>query len=571
MWIFRKIDNVLSGRNKPSYGLDLEAVFGDSSRPEQDPNQGTRLWTSGDNTYITSRLAWLLFAAFVLLVLFGVQLWKLQINRGNAFALEGRYNTLSSRPLFAARGTIFNDSGDRVAWSEATTTREYQLREYATSTGLGHVLGYISYPQTDNQGNYYRTKTVGQSGVEEGFNKLLAAQPGHKIFTTNAAQQVISESVVQPARPGDNVQLSIDTDVQEKLYSLIERTANERGFRGGAGVLMDVDSGEVAASVSYPGFRPDKIMENDQYMKSLQSATSSPFLNRVSEGLFTPGSVVKPFVAVGALNEGVVTPRTTIVSTGQLRIPNPYEPDMFTIFPDWKAHGPVQMREAIAVSSNVYFYQIGGGFEGQPGLGIDKIVDYSKAFGLSEKTGIKGLSEASGIIPTPAWKEANFADGTWRVGDTYNTAIGQYGYQITPLQITRGVAGIATLGQLPTPTLRKDGTKESGNVGMDVDPAAYQVVQQGMRRAVTSEQGTAHNLDVDYTEVAAKTGTAELGGEKSGVNSWITGYFPYRDPQYAFTVVMEEGPRSNLVGGLYVMRQLLDWMKRENMEYVIDN
>jgi penicillin-binding protein 2 len=229
------------------------------------------------------------------------------------------------------------------------------------------------------------------------------------------------------------------------------------------------------------------------------------------------------------------------------------------------------MREAIAVSSNIYFYQVGGGFEDQPGLGIDNIVDYSKAFGLSTKTGIKGLREASGVIPTPAWKEANFADGTWRLGDTYNTAIGQYGYQITPLQITRGIAGIASSGRLPTPTLRKNDTAESEPVGMDIDSTAYRVVQQGMRRAVTSEQGTAHNLDVDYTGVAAKTGTAELGGDKSGVNSWITGYFPYQDPEYAFTVVMEEGPRSNVVGGLYVMRQLLDWMERENIEYLIDD
>ncbi len=570
MWIFHKLNKLFLGHSKDSHGLDLEVVFGDSRRPDQDPNQGTRLWTASGDSYITNRLIWLLVAAGTLVVIFGFQLWQLQVNRGDAFALEGRYNTLSSEPLFATRGTVFNDNGDRVAWSTATTSHEYQLRQYATSSGLGHVLGYVSYPQRDSQGNYYRTKTVGEDGVEAGYNDVLAAEPGRRILTRNAAQQVVSESVVRPSRPGENLRLSVDTRVQNKLYSLIERTAQERGFRGGAGVLMDVDSGELKAAVSYPGFDSNQVMASDDYMQSLRSATSSPFLNRVSEGLYTPGSVVKPFIGLAALHEGVVTPGTTIVSTGQLRVPNPYQPDMFTIFPDWKAHGPVQMREAIAVSSNVYFYQIGGGFEDQPGLGIDNIAKYSKAFGLSQKTGIKGWNEVSGIIPTPAWKEANFSDGIWRVGDTYNTAIGQYGYQITPLQLTRGVAGVATSGNLPTPTLQKTDQPQTESVGMGIKSSAYRVVQQGMRQAVTSEEGTAHNLDVDFVDIAAKTGTAELGGEKSGLNSWITGYFPYHNPQYAFTVVMAEGPRSNTVGGLYVMRRLLDWMQQENLTYVTD-
>jgi len=569
MWIFHKIHSLFRS-SQPSYGLDLEVVFGEKARPEQDPNQGTRFWTANDGHHITARLVWLLAAAGILVMVFGYQLWQLQIKQGEALALEGRYNTLSSRPLFAARGTIFDQSGNRLAWSSASTSRSYQLRQYASSTGLGHVLGYVSYPQADDQGNYFRTQTVGQAGVEAGYNDLLAATPGRKIFSTNAAQQVVSESVVREPQPGGNVRLSIDTAVQEKLYSLMERTTKERGFRGGAGVIMDVDSGELVAAASYPGFDPEQVMNNDQYLQELRSATTSPFLNRVSEGLYTPGSVVKPYVGAAALNEEVVTPATTIVSTGQMRIPNPYQPDMFTIFPDWKAHGPVQMREAIAVSSNVYFYQIGGGFEDQAGLGIDNIADYAKAFGLSQKTGIKGLSESAGVIPTPEWKRENFPDDIWRVGDTYNTAIGQYGFQVTPLQMVRSVAGIATAGKLPTPSLLQNSDADADNVGMDISRSDYQVVQEGMRRAVTTEQGTAHNLDVDFVDIAAKTGTAELGGEKSSLNSWITGYFPYQDPEYAFTIVMAEGPRSNVVGGLYVMRRLLDWMQQEDLEYVVD-
>ena len=162
--------------------------------------------------------------------------------------------------------------------------------------------------------------------------------------------------------------LSIDADVQKQLFNLIQTTAEERGFTSGAGVIMNIETGEILAATSFPEYSPNAMTEGENgYIQGLLADHAEPFLNPVSAGRFTPGSVVKPFMAVAALAENVISPLTRIRSTGFLRVQNPYEPELYTIFPDWKAHGLVDMRDALAVSSNEYFYQIGGGYQNQEG------------------------------------------------------------------------------------------------------------------------------------------------------------------------------------------------------------
>lgn len=570
MKYFQYIHNKLKsffGGNKSSMKPNLDAVFGEKKVPTADPDRGTVFWTSTGNERTRQRIIYLSLIGVLVTIVFVVQLWGLQVKQGKAFSIESVRNTLSQTPLFAERGGITDRDGDNLTWNTATDTRPYFLRSYATSTGFGHLLGYVKYPARDNNGNFYRTEIQGEAGLESHYQNILAGSPGTKIVESNALGQSISESVIDVPRSGEDIQLSVDADVQAKLYSLIEETANERGFSGGAGVIMEVETGKILAATSYPEYSPAALTDGESgYVQDLITDKSDPFLNRVSAGRYTPGSVVKPFVAVAALAEGVISPSRQILSRGVLRVENPYQPGSYSIFPDWKEHGLVDMREALAVSSNEYFYQIGGGYQDQPGLGITKIAEYSRAFGLGERTGIEGISEVDGVIPTPEWKLENFNDDIWRLGDTYNTAIGQYGYQVSALQMVRGVAGLATSGQLPKPTLRLDALPQRTAVGMDIEEEDYGVVREGMRRAVTD--GTAGGLNVDYVDIAAKTGTAELGGKDSGLNSWIVGFYPYNDPKYAFTVVMANGPRSNVVGGVYVMRRLLDWMNIYHSQYV---
>jgi len=289
-------------------------------------------------------------------------------------------------------------------------------------------------------------------------------------------------------------------------------------------------------------------------------------MDKIVSGLYTPGSIVKPFFGLGALAEGVIDQYKRILSTGSISIPNPYFPDQKTIFKDWRANGWTNMAEAISVSSDVYFYEIGGGFENQKGLGIANIEKYAKLFGFGKKTGVDLPDETQGTIPSPEWKALNFKGDAWRIGDTYHTAIGQYGFQVTPIEMVRAVSSIANNGKLLTPHfVMGDTQKENQFSIIDLPKEHFDVIHEGMRMAVTS--GTATSLNVPYVEVAVKTGTAQLGVAKNKVNSWVIGFLPYENPKYAFTVMMEAGPTTNSVNASTVMRQLLDWMSVNTPEY----
>lgn len=342
-------------------------------------------------------------------------------------------------------------------------------------------------------------------------------------------------------------------------------------------MIMDVKTGDILALASVPGYDAGILTGgNESGVQSLLSDERTPFLNRVTSGLYTPGSIVKPFLALAALQEQLISPDEKILSTGSIAIPNPYLPGEESIFLDWKEHGWVSMRDALAVSSNVYFYEIAGGYKEQKGLGIGKVEAYMNLFGFGKKTGVDFSNEESGVIPTPRWKEKIFKEG-WRLGDTYNTAIGQYGFQVTPLQAVRAVAAIANEGKLLKPRVVTKIFSDSETIAggrvtpikwsqTPIEAPHYAVVKEGMRLGVLS--GTAKGLLIPVVSIAAKTGTAQVGTSKKFVHSWVVGFFPYENPKYAFAVVMERGPSGNLIGALYVLRGVLEWMAENTPEYL---
>lgn len=332
---------------------------------------------------------------------------------------------------------------------------------------------------------------------------------------------------------------------------------------------MDIKTGELLALTSYPEYNPS-ILSNGKDKKVISSYFSDKrkiFLNRAVSGLYTPGSIVKPFVAYGALAEDIISPIKQILANGSISIPNPYFPEKKSVFKDHGSFGYVDMAKAIAVSSDVYFYEIGGGFQDQKGLGIVNIDKYARMFGLADKTGIDLGGEKSGTIPTPEWKAKTFNGEIWRVGDTYNTAIGQYGFQVTPLQMARAVAGIASEGVLPTPHLRlADDSFEAKKVTIPIDQEKINVVKNGMRKAVT--EGTATALNLPSVKVAAKSGTAQIGVGNTNTNSWIVGFFPYENPKYSFAILMERGPKQASGNATRVMSEVVDFMSVNTPEYI---
>lgn len=502
----------------------------------------------------------LIFAAFLFKVGY-LQLW-----RGPSLAARAENNILRHLPIFAERGLILDRFGSELAWNDPD-------RRYTTQPGFGHLLGYITYPTPEELTTkaYLPQELIGREGVERAFNDYLHGTRGVKIEEVDVTGTLQSDYLVESPVEGESLNLSVDARLQTKLFTTINELVTERAlFRAGAGAIMDIYTGELLAVTSVPEYDPNVLSQGRaELIKPYLADPRFPFLNRVATGLYTPGSTVKPFFALGALEEAVIDPEKEILSTGSISIPNPYFPDQPSVFRDWKAHGLTDMRHAIAVSSDVYFYTIGGGYGGQRGLGIEKLEQYARRFGFGRPTGLTVWPEEPGTVPTPKWKAEKFNGEPWRLGDTYNTVIGQYGFQVTPLQLLRAVAAIANGGQLVTPTVAAIDSDRPPVVELirGISPESFKVVREGMRLGVT--EGTAKGLDTSAVALAAKTGTAELGAAKQYVNSWVTGFFPYEAPRYAFVVLMERGDRTNLIGATYVMRQVIDWLAATAPEYFV--
>ncbi len=509
------------------------------------------------------------------MIVFFWRVGVLSIAHGEAFFTRSVQNTLKREPIFSNRGIIYDRNQTKLAWNTESTEPDNSIphRAYIDAPGFGHLLGYVSYPSKDASGHYWQEKFIGQGGVEKQYDKLLSGVNGLRMIETDAKGNIQSENLENPAKDGLNLTLSIDARIQQKFQEAIASYVSTDSFKGGSGVIMDINTGELLAITNFPEYQSSVLSEGNDREKinGYLSDKNKPFINRAVAGLYSPGSIVKPYFAIGALNEGVIDPLKQILSTGSISIPNPYFPDQKTVFKDWRVNGWTDMRHAIAVSSDVYFYEIGGGFQDQKGLGIVNIDKYAGIFGITEKTGIDLPGEIGGTLPTPDWKLKVFNGDAWRIGDTYHTAIGQYGFQVTPIQMARAASAIANGGTLLTPTVLKEESLTA--VGekppvekIDINPSYFQVAREGMRLAVT--EGTAGVLNIPAVKVAVKTGTAQVGISNQYVNSWSMGFFPYDNPRYAFVVMMEAAPKANAAGASNVIRQVLDYMNTDAPEYL---
>jgi penicillin-binding protein 2 len=505
---------------------------------------------------------------FLLAIIFGSRLYYLQVQKGEAYLQRSENNTLEKAILFADRGIIYDRNGVELVWNENTESGEsFSTRSYL-SPGFSHVVGYVSYPSKDKSGNFWKSEFQGKDGLEKQYNDRIKGINGSKIVEMSALGKIYSENTVNAPIRGEDLKTTIDARIGGELYKIIKDVSENYAFTGGIGIIMDIKNGEIITSTSFPEYNSEilSLGKDSAAINTYIHDKRKYFLDRATSGLYTPGSIVKPILAIGALAEGIIDQYKEILSTGSISIPNPYFPKQETVFKDWRVNGWTNMAEAIAVSSDVYFYAIGGGYKDQKGLGIANIEKYSKIFGIGTKTGVDLPDEKNGLIPNPEWKLKNFKGDPWRIGDTYHTAIGQYGYQVTPMEVIRAVGAIANNGTLLTPHfILGDKEMENQISKIDLKKEYFDVAHDGMRQAVTA--GTAVSLNVPYVAVAAKTGTAQIGVAKNRVNSSVIGFFPYENPKYAFTVMMESGPSVNSVNASYVMRQLLDWMSINTPEY----
>lgn len=506
-------------------------------------------------------------AIAVIVVLLFVRAGMLQVVHGQEYATQAEQNQLAEQTIFADRGAIVDRNGVQLAWNERERVEDdFAKRVYASMRGLAHAVGYTKAPAKDSSGNYFRTIFEGLDGAEQAYNDILGGQNGLELTETNALGEVVSQATTRAPVAGDTLRLSLDAKVTEGLYDILAKNASAANFQGAAGVIMDVRTGELVALTSYPEYDQNSMAQGErEAIASYNSDKRQPFLDRAIDGLYAPGSIIKPIMAAAGLTEGVITPQTLITSTGQISIPNPYDPSKPTVFRDWRVNGTMTVRDAIAVSSDVFFYEVGGGFGAQKGIGIANIDKYLKMFGYGTDAGLKGFSSKSGTIPTPEWKAATFPnDPTWRIGNTYHTAIGQFGTQVTPLQAVREAAALANGGTLITPTLLASSTPQGTKIPIAAD--VMQVVREGMRQGVTS--GIATSINFPWVHAAAKTGTAEIGLKNEYWNAWMIGFWPYENPKYAWAIVLDRGPAHTSTGGNAVMSQFFTWMHDNAPEYL---
>jgi penicillin-binding protein 2 len=584
-------------KKKGSHEIDPEDVFLDSENlSELDVHQlEGHLERPLDKKMFYATV----FLSSILVLSFTYRLFSMQVLNGDYYTNRAERNHLKKLPLFPLRGTISDRTGELLAWNtleqyvykeedEASSTTETSsstentndiakterlrsndipLRAYTKRKGFSHVLGYVSYPKRDQSGVFWQDEYVGKDGVEKQYQELLQGVKGERVIAIDALHRIEAQNVVVYPVHGANITLTIDAKVQEKLYQSIRDLAHKAPFTGGAGVIMNIHTGEILALTSYPEY-DNNLMTNASSKEDNKKITEDlrdinhKFLNRAVSGLFTPGSTVKPFVALAALMEDIITPEKNIYSSGALVIENKYG-GKDTVFRDWKAHGYIDMRQALAESSDEYFYQVGGGYKDQKGLGIERIDRYAKMFGFATTTGVDLPNEEYGVIPTPEWKMKIFKEA-WLLGNTYHSSIGQYGFQVTPLELVRAVAALANGGYLVTPHVLSGLTYAS--TSLNLPERDLKVIHEGMWHVVYDKEGTGKALNIGGVEIGAKSGTAELGVSKQLVNSLITGFFPYNNPIYAFVVVMEKGARTNPYGAVYAARDTIEWM-RDNTEY----
>ncbi len=426
----------------------------------------------------------------------------------------------------------------------------------AQTQSLSHILGYMGKLSPEEYAKYralgyLSVDELGKTGVEKIYEKELRGELGQQETEVDAHGRIKGFVGDKPAIDGQNLVLTLDVELQRRAEQTLRDELILAGVKRGAVVAMDPRDGSILAMVSLPAYNDNDFsggVSSTVYSALLQDP-DQPLFPRAIAGTYPSGSTVKIVISAAALAEGVITPNTTIFSVGGLSI-GPW------FFPDWKAggHGPTNVRGAIAWSVNTFFYTIGGGYESFVGLGVDRLSEWMRRFGMGTKTGIDLPSEAEGFVPSKEWKEQTQGE-RWFVGDTYNLSIGQGDLLVTPLQVALYTAAIANGGTLLRPhVVKRD--QENTRVQQITEPAFIGVVRSGMRENVT--YGSGRSLSDLPFAAAGKTGTAQWHREKNN-HAWFTSFAPFEKPEIVVTVLLEEGGEGSSVAVPVAKRILRAW------------
>lgn len=446
-------------------------------------------------------------------------------------------------------------------------------RQYNWDGTAAHLIGYLSQItekelKSGKYRGYYPGEDIGKMGIEWGFERYLHGVRGHRQVEVDAVGRRVRLLQEQPPVAGHDLWLTIDMDVQRTAESLLADKA-------GAIVAIDPNDGEVLAFASTPSFDQEKFIKGltEKDWRTMAKNPTHPMLNRVCGAAYPPGSTYKPLVALGALQCGAITPSTTFQCPGYMTFAGRQ-------YHCWRkgGHGTISVERALMQSCDVFFYHTG------LKMGVDRLAEYVKMFGLGQKTGIGIPGENPGLIPTSAWKRR--ATGVpWQMGETISISIGQ-GYDlVTPLQMAMAYGAIANSGKLWTPYvvkriegMAKGEVQEAGprlKRQVPIEQSWFSLVQKGLCDVVGEPGGTAHSLWDPKVPIAGKTGTAQVvglgkGPRKPGENdkddAWFVGYAPASDPKICVAAIIEHGGHGGSVAGPLVKQVITAYLLKSKQQ-----
>lgn len=451
-------------------------------------------------------------------------------------------------------------------------------RTYLAGNLAAHVIGYTGKIKEDeynaNKDTYNIDDIIGKTGIEYVFEKYLKGTDGEKQVEMSVDGTITGETVAKNAIAGSDVVLTIDSNLQKVTQDSLENCINKirsGGFaqtydaQGGAAVVMNVNTGEVLATASYPTFEPQWFVggisqENWAY---LRDDSRHPQLNKTIQSTYEPGSTFKMVTAIAGLETGAITTKERINDTGVYRKYNmEWKCWYYTSY--HRGHGYQNVTQALQHSCNYFFYETGDR------MGIDNLSKYALHFGLGKKTGIELPNEKEGAVASKETYAKLRNGGRIGPGDVLNASIGQGDNNFTPMQIAKYISSIANGGNVVKPTIVKsilnsDGSEVSRDEitqytneklgysdtddGITISQESVNVAKEGMRMAASEAGGTAYNIFKGFNqEVAGKTGSAEAGKDKNGndlVNAWFVCFAPYEKPEVAVVVMIENGGHGN--------------------------
>ncbi len=548
---------------------------------------------------VRQRLLWLRWPLIGIALVLVLRFWNLQIVRGDEFADIARDNYLRNERLRAPRGLIVDRDGrlladnepsfalvadargldqleeigalvsldeeeraalrsrvargpapvrTRMGYEEAVffESRRRDLpgvrvdfvpaRRYPQGPATAHLLGYageVTAPQLLFEEFAWASAgdIVGQAGVERQFNALLTGRDGRRAQIVDSRQRILGPSDLRGAAPvrGETLRLNVSAPLHEAAHQAF-------GEEAGAFVALDVRTGAVLGLGSYPAEDPARFRADPELFRALTRHPRTPLLNRAIQGGFPPGSSFKLISAAAALAEGVVDADRKITCNGRTRVAG-------RTFRCHRAqgHGAVDLREAISKSCNVYFYRIAAEMD------VDVLASWARAFGLGERTGLDLPGETAGLIPTREWKRRVYRE-RWYPSETASVVVGQGAVSVTPLQMARVAAAIASSGRLVTPRLAStDPPRRIPGIA----PEHFALIREGMREAVLS--GTAWRSRIPGFDPAGKTGTAQVANASRvarnnedrpwefRTHAWFVGFAPFDDPEIAVAVLVQHG------------------------------